>query len=156
MILSRALRSDAAALARVMYRAIHLGATLYNKAERRAWQPRPMSAEAFQRIIAEQEVWVARGVKGPVGFVSLRRDGYVDLVFLMPHMHGRGLFRRLMDLLDKGEVRPRTVHASLHAEPAFLRLGFKVQHREVVARNGQRMRRAFMVRGRTAVYGGAT
>ena len=143
MIVSRAQRSDAGRLARIMFYAVRDGATHYSVAERRAWAPKQKGAEEFIKLIRRQEVWVARSVQGPIGFIALRPDGYVDLTFILRHARGKGVFGRLLSCVDD---RARTVHASLHAEPAFARHGFQVVHREAVPRFGQLLRRAYMVR----------
>ncbi|MEO9897341.1 MAG: GNAT family N-acetyltransferase [Paracoccaceae bacterium] len=143
MIVSRAQRSDANHLARIMFDAVRDGATLYSVAERRAWVPHQKGAKDFAKIIRSHEVWVARSVQGPVGFIGLKPDGYVNLIFILRHARGKGVFGRLLSCVDN---RARTVHASLHAEPAFAAHGFQVVHRELVPRLGQLLRRAYMAR----------
>lgn len=147
MIVSRGRRSDVPALAWVMFRAIQDGATQYSVAERWAWAKAPPPARPLARKLAAQKVWVARSFHGPQGFVTLRRDGYVDLAFILRSAQGRGLFRRLMTEVTKAHSGPLTTHASLHAEPAFAAMGFEVVHRERVHRHGQRLRRCYMRRG---------
>lgn len=144
MIISRGRRADASALAQVMFQAVREGATLYTVAERRAWVPKPPSARPFARKLAPEKVWVARSSQGPLGLMTLRADGYVDLAFILRRAQGRGLFRRLMAEVKAAHAGPLTTHASLHAEPAFAAMGFEVVARERVHRHGQRLRRAFM------------
>lgn len=143
MIISRGGRADAPALARVMYLSVRMGARRYSVAERAAWMPKPPNPARFAKRLAGQEVWVLRSSQGPLGFVGMTDGGYVDLAFLLPQAKGRGAFQMLMQRLGP---QARTTHASLHAEPAFHRAGFRVVQRETVIRNGQRLRRAFMRR----------
>ena len=99
----------------------------------------------FARRLSRCEVWVARGCQGPEGFVAIRRDGYVDVAFVLPQAQGRGLFRRLVTRATAGKATCRT-HASLCAQPAFAALGFEVVRHEIVHQRGQRLRRAEMRR----------
>ena len=146
MIITRAQRSDAPALAHVMFDAIRQGATLYSVPQRRAWIPKVKDSKDFARIFVNHHVWVARSIQGPQGFIAVRRDSYINLVFILPHARGRGMFRRLMAKAETVFPGTMTVHASLQAEPAFAALGFEVQERERIPRNGQILRRCFMRR----------
>ncbi len=143
MIISPARIADSGRLSRVMFDAIREGAHLYSFAERRAWIPKPQPRRDFAKIIRCQDVWVARATQGPVGFIALRSDGYINLVFILKHARGKGVFGRLFERIDS---RATKVHASLHAEPVFESVGFEVVHREAVARHGRLLRRAYMER----------
>lgn len=93
------------------------------------------------------DVRVVRGLNGPVAFVAMTRAGYVDFAYVAPTARGRGYFRRLMETLsDDYPDQAMTTHASLHAQPAFAAVGFRVVYLETVLRQGQRLRRAFMAR----------
>jgi GNAT superfamily N-acetyltransferase len=105
--------------------------------------PKAPDTARFAKRLNAMQVWVARDLSGPVGFVGMRRDGYVDLAFLLAHGQGRGIFRALMERLGPEAC---ATHASLHAQPAFAALGFRVAHHEYVRRQGQRLRRAYMLR----------
>ena len=91
-----------------------------------------------------QVVYLAWESEVPVGFLSLRDDGYLDLAFVAPEQQGRGVFRQLYQHLEN-ENRPRHpylwTHASLAARPAFEAVGFSVVQEESVATGGQVLRR---------------
>lgn len=146
---TRAHHSEYDALGRVMFRAIREGATLYTPAQRAAWAPKPYHGRKWARKLASQTVWVARGTQGPVGLVTLRRDGYVDLAFVLRTAQGKGVFRALMTALEENDSGDTfSTHASLHAQPAFASLGFTVVHHETVRARRQRLKRAFMTKRR--------
>jgi len=144
---SRSHRCEADALGRLMYRSVRYGATAYSVHARAAWMPRRRTGRAWARRLSGQTVWVARRLTAPVGFISLRLDGYVDLAFVAPEALGQGVFSSLMRaLLDAAGDRTLRTHASLHAQPAFTAHGFKVVRHEIKVARGQRLRRAEMIR----------
>ena len=143
--ITRARHQDVPALARIMHRAVQGAAPAYTARQRRAWVPHPPPVARFATRLSRCEVWVARGCHGPEGFVAIRRDGYVDLTYVLPQAQGRGLFRQLVTRATAGKRRCRT-HASLLAQPAFAALGFEVVRHEIVRQRGQRLRRAEMLR----------
>ena len=143
-LLTSARRADAPALATLMFHAVRSGAYRYTSAQRRAWMPKRPAPARFADRLSGMRVVVARSMLGPVGFVAMHPNGYIDLVFVLPHAQGKGLFRKLVTAAMKGYGPSFSTHASLQAQPAFLALGFEICHHERVRRNGQLLRRAFM------------
>lgn len=139
---------DADALGQVMYDAIHSGASRYTAAQRAAWQSTPNSGAKWAERLAEQDVWLAEEDGNARAFLTLRKDGYVDMAFVRGDAQGRGLFRRLYDHLEAAALvqghRRLWTHASLMAQPAFLAVGFHVIRHESVARHGETLDRAEM------------
>lgn len=113
------------------------GPSPYTEAQRAAWMPAPRKGAEWSARLAAQCVIVAEGPDGIEGFMSLRRDGYVDFAYIRPECQGRGLFRRLFDALrqqaERDGHRLLWVHASLRAQPAFSALGFDLRQKERVA-----------------------
>ncbi|MEL6889542.1 MAG: GNAT family N-acetyltransferase [Pseudomonadota bacterium] len=149
MVEIRRAQIDAAdALGAVMWDAVHNGRSAYSEAQRRAWVPQvPAGADWAARLRA-QRIWVAERDGALVGFVTLAAGGYVDFAFVLARVQGRGVFRALLDCVEAearadGAARLWT-HASLTAQPAFAALGFHVMRHEVVARQGETLRRAVM------------
>jgi putative acetyltransferase len=139
--------SEDAALAQLMYEAIHQGRSLYSAAERQAWMPAPHSGPDWAARLEAQAVMVAHEGAGPLGFMSLKGD-YIDLAFVAPAAQGKGLFRRLFAPLEEVArevgIERLTTHASLMAQPAFRAMGFHVIRHERIAQRGQRLARAEM------------
>ncbi|NNE51481.1 MAG: GNAT family N-acetyltransferase [Sulfitobacter sp.] len=139
--------SDDAAIAHLIYDAIHQGRSLYTAEERQAWMPAPHSGEAWSKRLAAQRVFLARNGKRVIGAMTLKGD-YIDLAYVAPARQGQGLFRRLFELLEtearRAGIRRLTTHASLMAQPAFLAVGFRVIRHEKIAQSGQMLARAEM------------
>lgn len=136
------------ALGRVMWDAIHRGPTAYTAAQRTAWLAHPPQGGVWAAKLAAQQVWVAQGAKGLVGFITLADPGYVDLAYVAPQAQGTGVFSALLTALEhtaRKEGTPRLwTHASLMAQPAFAARGFHVIAHETVTRSGQQLARAQM------------
>ena len=139
---------DAAQLAHVFFTAVRCGDSPYTEAQRAAWLPAKPTTENFVQRLSGQFVAVAEFRRTPVGFMTLRSDGYIDLAFIVPQARGQGAFRHMFEIVEKqvyseGASRLWT-HASLTAEPAFQAMGFSVIQREAVDCAGQKLRRALM------------
>ncbi|WP_299046876.1 GNAT family N-acetyltransferase [uncultured Tateyamaria sp.] len=138
---------EADALGRIMFRAIHDGASAYTVAQKQAWCAVPPGGAEWAARLAPMQVRVAEAQGAPVGFLA--RDGaYVDFTFVLPEWQGRGVFSMLY---DRTEADARVVglyrlwvHASCMAQPAFAAKGFRVVRHETVARHGQMLARAEM------------
>ncbi|SLN43813.1 putative acyltransferase [Pseudoruegeria aquimaris] len=140
--------ADHAALGQVMFAAIHAQGSPYSAAQCAAWLPAPPHGPEWETRLAAQIVLLEDGPEGPQGFVSLTRAGYVDLAFILPQARGTGLFRRLMEGLEREAGRQGitrlTTHASLAAEGPFLALGFTATARERITRADQALERCAM------------
>lgn len=139
---------DAAPLAMLFFKAVRTGDSPYTEAERHAWLPKVPDPEQFAHRLGQKEVAVCEADGAPVGFMSLEPGGYIDLAFILPEHQGTGVFRRLLDRIERqarqqGEPRLWT-HASLMAQPAFRAMGFLVIQHETVERAGESLRRAEM------------
>ncbi len=140
--------SDHAALADIFHESVRDGATLYSGAQRAAWSPAPPALSDWSAKLNAQTVFVAEADGKPVGFLTLLPDGEIDLAYIHPSHKGTGLFRKLYAQLEtyalKSDSRTLTTHASLHAHPAFLAVGFEVTEKEHVERNGETFQRYAM------------
>lgn len=141
---------DYDALGHVMYDAIRNGRSPYTQAQRQAWLPRPNHGSAWHTRLAAQRVILAADATGPLGFLSLTRDGYIDLAFIRPHAQHTGLFRKLCTAAEAEAaalaLTALTTHASLMAEPAFAAQGFTAVRHESVTLSGVPLQRAEMRR----------
>lgn len=129
------------ALAAVFHRAVREGAVLYTEAQRAAWSPRVRAGGDWSLRMRRQSVQLAETAQdGPVGFMSLELNGYLDCAYILPGFQGRGLFRQMYAPLEAEArahgARRMTTHASLHARPAFAALGYSTLRPETVEMNG--------------------
>jgi len=141
--------SDAAALARVFFRAIHIGAaSAYDDAQRNAWCPAMPPTERFEDRLRDGRrtwVWVVpiNGEEQPVAFIDLQSKGdglgHIDMLFCDPDVAGQGIASRLFTYLEQFARELRLtclrVEASELAAPLFKSRGFAVLERQDIRRN---------------------
>lgn len=135
-------------LGQLMFDAIHSAPSPYSEAERTAWRGEPYAGTDWHARLARQHVLIAEDDGVPVGFLTIEPGGYIDLGYILPVARGCGWFRKLFDRVEQkartlGETRLHT-HASLAAEGPFTAVGFALTEHEVIAQNGQSLRRAAM------------
>ncbi|MFQ6548303.1 GNAT family N-acetyltransferase [Aestuariibius sp. 2305UL40-4] len=136
MIELRPFKLDQAASARrLMHDAIRIGAAeLYDADQRSAWSPSPAPGPEWRDRLADHITIMAFEVLPEIdvlaGFGTIRRDGYLDLLFVAPNQRRSGLAGRLHDALLDGLTDPLperlTTRASLYARPFLERRGWVV------------------------------
>lgn len=131
---------DADALAQIYFDAVHIGAApKYTAIERAAWAPTRPDATLWANRLASLITVVACD-PAPEGFMSLRRDGLLDLAFVSPDRRGKGLADALHGaILDQARtlnLQGLTTDASLMARPFFLRMGWQTDAACTVQRHG--------------------
>lgn len=147
----RAKPQDFPILAGVFFEAVREGATLYSPAERKAWAKRLPIGDDWSTRLAAQDVMLAETSSGmPVGFVTMDSNGEADLAYILHAYQGQGLFRKLYEPLEQASlargVARFSVHASLHARPAFEALGYTVTEDEIIEIEGERIQRFLMAK----------
>lgn len=139
-MIRRAVPADAAAVRSVIERAIRVSAAgVYPAAAVEAWAGGG-TVEAVRRMIENTEGLIATVDRAIVGWANL--DGNeVDQLYVDPDAGGQGVARRLCEAVEQlarhnGLEELRAV-ASLRAEPAFRRFGFRETARDERIFNGQ-------------------
>lgn len=147
---------EAAALAGVFFYAVRDGAAPdagdagsgYSEAERRAWAPSQPTPEDWDRRMDGLTTFVAERDGAPVGFFSVRADGYLDLAFVLPGEQRQGTGAALYDhMLDWARVQGLghlTTQASLRLHPFLIRRGWCVLKAQEVTRRGVALRNFVM------------
>jgi putative acetyltransferase len=132
---------DSAQAVRVFHDAIMNGAaTHYTLAQRQAWAgPAPDIAGWRNRFDGIDGFAAEIGGK-LVGFMTLDRDGYIDLAFVHSAFAGQGIGRTLHQAIvakaqDNG-IQTLTTQASERAMPFFASLGWQVGQRQRVEKRG--------------------
>lgn len=123
-------REDTDALGRIYFLAVNEGAANhYTDEERRAWAPAAPSGRSWAGRLKGLTTLVAEHDGVPVGFMSLRDDGYLDLVFVLPEWRRRGAADALYAVLESraraGGMKWLGTEASRMARPFFLRHGWR-------------------------------
>ncbi|MGV8953407.1 MAG: GNAT family N-acetyltransferase [Cypionkella sp.] len=134
---------DADALAQIFYDAVHIGAAPFYSADQlAAWAPLRPSAKTWAARLRGLTTWVALAPQ-PVGFMSLRADGYLDLAFVAPDQQGRGaataLHTAVLAHARTQNMQQLHVEASLAAHGFFLRRGWQDLGRQTIERHGQQI-----------------
>ena len=132
----RGVLADWTGLADVFHRAVNEGAGLYTAVQRAVWSPASRAGADWSLRMSRQSVMLAETQQGPVGFISSELNGYFDCAYILKAYQGRRLFRKLYEPLEAEqrdhEVGRLYVHASLHAGPAFAKMGFHIVRPETV------------------------
>lgn len=133
--------SDAPACWRVFYRAVHEGTgRFYSETEQQAWMPTDQMPDTFVPRLMDHITFVATGLRGVQGFMTMGRDGHIDLAYVLPQVMGRGVAAKLYDRLVQ-EARAlglphMDTEASFLARRFFEKRGWQVDARQSVIRNG--------------------
>ncbi len=138
--------ADADASYAVYVEAVRHGArALYDADQRLAWVPSETVEDWWAPRLADGTAWVTEDENGLTGVIALRRDGYLDLFFVIPGARGDGTAARLYETLIAGArakgLTALTSHASDYLKPFLLRRGWRVVAEEHVDRNGVVLRR---------------
>lgn len=141
--------SDAEALAKVFFRSVREGASMrYSPAQVEAWSPEPPGGEHWCTRLAASETVVADSDTGPLGFMNVDANGYLDMAFVVPEVMGKGVADAIYAVLE-GRARAQGIavlstQASLLAEPFFARHGWTVTRRQEVEIGGVVLNNAWM------------
>ncbi|MEM7710726.1 MAG: GNAT family N-acetyltransferase [Pseudomonadota bacterium] len=132
--------SDIPALAQIFWRGVHEGAApKYSAAQRAAWLPEPPTPDAYAERLERQVLFVADRDGAPVGFMTLRPDGYLDFAFVLPEERGCGTADALLAMVENHSqaagLARLTVKASDMARPFLARHGWHVTGDATVTRD---------------------
>jgi|SRR5579863_5607465 len=136
------LPQDASAVAQIFRDAIEdLTSDDYDEVQRAAWSASADDEESFARRLAAQTTLLALRDGTPAGFVSLKGNDHLDMLYVRPELAGEGVgtyLEQAAETLARGRgAKSLTVEASDTALPFFDKLGFKPQVRQSVAVNGE-------------------
>lgn len=121
---------DAPVLAHVFDRAVRDGAAgAYDAVQRDAWASAMDTPPDWSRRLREEITLVAERGGRVAGFMTLGRDGFLDLAFVLPEAMGTGVAAALHDrVLAEAEARGMirlTTEASHIARRFFLKQGWR-------------------------------
>lgn len=143
-------KADYEDLGKVMYDAVHEGRSDYTADQKAAWMPEPRKGEAWIDRLDAQSIITVNDHERTVGFMSLCENGYVDFAYVSAEYQGQGLFGRMFarieQLANRKGIGSLSTHASLMAQPAFSKMGFKIVQKESVEIRGQSFDRYEMVK----------
>ncbi len=144
--------TDALEIMRLFHDTVHnVNSRDYTPEQVEAWAPALMDEPRWQERLRANFTYVAEANGQIVGFGELRRDGYIDTLYVHDQHHSMGIASRL---LSEMETRARTLgagrlstQASLTAYGFFQRRGFKLVRAQDVELRGVSFRNFLMERG---------
>ena len=106
-----------------------------------AWAPDEIDREIWAQKRASASTWVAEREGRIVGFSDIEPDGHIDMLYVHPVFHRRGIATALLGHVEH-EAKERDIPllhaaASLAARPVFEKAGFRVVREQTVSCNGQ-------------------
>jgi putative acetyltransferase len=132
----------------------------YSEAQQGAWAAAADDEDEFGQRLASGLTLVATLDSAPVGFVSLKGQDHVDLLYVHPGAVGQGVAAMLCDALEKlaaaRGAKSLTVDASDNAAEFFLKRGYEAKQRNTVSLNGEWLANTTMQKSLGATAGGTT
>ena len=99
----------------------------YTQAQITAWTASTQDRSKWLDRIMKQHFVVAEASGCLLGFASMEKNNYVDLMYVNPKFQGQGIAKSLLHRLLECTTAPQiSTHASITAKPFFERNGFKV------------------------------
>lgn len=135
---------DAPGIVRLFYEAVRsVNREDYTGEQVEAWAPEVPDAEEWHARMSGHRTLVAEEDGEVVGFVELKEDGDLDMLYVRKDAVRRGIGQRLYNAAEQ-EARSRGLgriftEASITARPFFERQGFRVAREQTVAARGVSM-----------------
>jgi putative acetyltransferase len=141
LLIRPALESDFGAIGRVFHDAVRqIARRDYTEEQVRAWSPRELGAEHWQRRTAKLEVRVAVLESVVAGFIGFSHSGHIDLLFVRPEFVRRGIARASLleaeGVLGQLGVETAWTEASLTARGFFQAMGYSAVREQRVCCGG--------------------
>jgi putative acetyltransferase len=131
------LPQDGALLAQIFRDSIEeLTGEDYDHAQQAAWMASADDETAFTQRLADRLTLVATIGGSPVGFISVKGQDHIDMLYVHPSVARSGVGTLLCDAIEKitkaRTATHLTVDASDTAKPFFVSRGYLALHRQTV------------------------
>lgn len=131
---------DCMKISKLFYETVHnINAKDYNEKQLNAWANTPDSLWEKYDELKIQNTLVAEKDKKIVGFGSIDKSGYLDLLYVDKDFQRTGIATALCNELEKGYAQI-TVHSSITAKPFFEKRGYTVVNEQEVERGGVKLK----------------
>lgn len=112
----------------------------YTEKQIKVWRKSVDHHDRWMRLLQEQYVLLVELDNMPIGFISLRKDGYLDFLYVHKDFQGRNIAKLLVQKIEDKAVEwglnELTSDVSITAKPFFENKGFQVVQAQVVQREG--------------------
>ncbi|ESU22750.1 alpha/beta hydrolase fold protein [Flavobacterium enshiense DK69] len=112
----------------------------YNDQQIKVWTSGAEDEERWFDMLSNQFVLVAEDAEKIIGFCTLDKGNYVDLMYVHKDYQGQGIASRLYSEIEKEAIKignkRLTSDVSITARPFFEKVGFKVVTKQIVVRKG--------------------
>ncbi len=142
--------ADAAMLCEIFYRSVHeVASAKYSSEQLDAWAPTIPDPASWLERLQQYDTFVAENDRSKIiAWISMSPAGYIDMLFCLPEATGGGVATQLYLAVERAalsrSIARLTAHASLLAQPFFVKHGWLVDNHETIVRNGVTIPRAEM------------
>lgn len=137
---------DLNAISKLFFETVHtVNAKDYTKTQLFAWANCEDSLKKRFKDLREQNTLIAQLGADIIGFGSIDKSGYLDLLFVHKDFQGQGVATMLCNLLEK-DFRTIKTYASVTAKPFFERRGYTVVSMRKTERSGVKLKSFEMVK----------
>ncbi len=135
---------DAREITDLFHNSVHaIDMGIYSKAQLEAWSPSPPDYRYWNNRLRKTAPFLAIVNGNIAGFIELKKDGYIDCMYVDNSYQRQGIATALIVYVSKLAVQLGSqqlyVDASIIAKPLFERLGFEVLKENTVVRCGQEL-----------------
>lgn len=151
MIIRRFQASDAEELYQLFYHTIHqINIQHYSQDQVSAWAPHDIDMGFVKQKYKQIAPYVAVENGVIIGYADIQPDGYIDHFYCHHKYQGRGVGRRLFEVLESDAeeqgIQRMYSNVSITARPFFEAMGFHVEKPQLVEVGEQRLTNYRMVR----------
>ena len=138
MIIRKYNSADCSAAAKLFYNTVHtVNAADYSKEQLDAWAPKNPDLNKWDHSLTQHYCLVAVENEILTGFGDIDITGYLDRLYVHKDFQRKGIASVICNLLEASSATKLiTVHASITAQPFFLKRGYSVIKEQQVLRNG--------------------
>ncbi|MDE5943359.1 MAG: GNAT family N-acetyltransferase [Clostridia bacterium] len=140
MIIRRYKDEDCDIVSKLFYETVHsVNSKDYTAEQLTAWANNADSLKVRRNDLLKQYTLIAEIIGVIVGFGSIDKSGYLDLLFVHKDYQNQGIATALCNELEKGYLLIKT-YASITAKPFFESRGYSVIKEQEIERFGVKLK----------------
>lgn len=113
----------------------------YSPEQTQAWAPEVIDEQLWSDMLSLQNTWIAQENGVAMGFISMKMDGCVDLLFVHPDHEMRGVASAMLSHTETQAqamgIARLYAQVSITASRLLLKRGFHIVREMTVERRGQ-------------------